>query len=227
MIELIFFGIVAAFVLFQLINVLGRKVGFQSEDKPVAVKSDQAEAPARLERLVEQAKIPNLDVLKTRDTQFNETLFIEKTRETYEQVVKAFHNGDLTPIKDRLSQTVYEGFDQAIKNRKEQNLTTLSFIDPPKADIDTIDVIDDKARIKVRLLAELLYEEPRKPDEAPSFEDAPKTKMNAQKAKAEEEAHNHTKTYRRTAEYWTFEKSLKLGHNPWLLQNVKAVKAWN
>jgi predicted lipid-binding transport protein (Tim44 family) len=225
---LIFLGIFAAYVLFQLFNVLGRKVGFQSEDKPIIVSPEQAEAPIRIERVIESPKIANLDVLKASDAQFSESAFVDKVRETYEQVVKAFHIGDLSPVKDKLNQAVFDGFNKAIAARSQPNATILSFIDPPKADIDSIDVGSDKAQIKVRFLAELMFELPQKQHaEEPVVEEAKDTKKAKSKTKAatEEEAQDASKTHRRTAEYWTFEKPLKSANAQWVLNGVKAAKA--
>lgn len=200
---LVIFAIVAAIILFQLYSVLGRKVGFRVEDKVLAKTGDEGDGKLQLERLAEPPKFPNLDVLKAKDVNFNEINFVEKARETYEQVVLAFHRGDLDVVKDRLTDDVHGSFARAIAARDAAPVTTrLSFVETPKADIDVIDFKDDVAQIRVRFLSELLYE-----------------------AETADDGSKPEKTYRRTAEYWTFQKTMKSPANPWLLARVEAAKA--
>ncbi len=199
MTELIILAAIAAFILYQLYNVLGRKVGHKGDEKPVTAKpADEAvSATAKAERVIEAVKLPNLDVLKTRDANFNEVNFLEKARETYEQVVQAFHVGDLSPVKSSLNEKVYNSFSQAVSARAEAPTDRLIFIDPPKADIDVIDFSDETARIRVRFLSELAYEA----------------------------AEGGARNYKRTAEYWTFQKALKGLNESWLLSRVEAARA--
>jgi predicted lipid-binding transport protein (Tim44 family) len=205
---LIILGVIAAFILFQLYNVLGRRVGFKPEDQPPAPVTARTEevpqdAAVRLEKKVETVKIPNLEQLKARDASFNELNFIEKSREIYESVVIAFNKGEIDGVRDRLDAPVYKVFADAIAARDPQTPTeTVSFVDAPKADFDAIDLRDDAAVIRMRFLSELAYQ------------GAPK-----------DTAVEPTKAYRRTAEYWTFQKGLKSPAQPWVLTKVEAAKA--
>jgi len=198
---LVIFAVVALVILVNLYNVLGRKVGFRVEDKALgAQKPDDAEAPGRPERALE-SRNPSLDALKTRDASFNELNFLEKARETYEQVVTAFHKGELDGVKERLGERVYASFAEAIAARAEAPRDTLSFVEPPKADIDAIEFKDDTAQVRVRFLSELAYETPDADGGKPLT------------------------LYRRAAEYWTFQRAYKGAAGPWTLVRVEAAKA--
>lgn len=198
----IIFAVVAIVILVNLYNVLGRKVGFRVEDKALgAQKPDDIDAPARADRLPE-SRNPTLDALKSRDTSFSELNFLEKARETYEQVVTAFHRGDLDPVKDRLGERVYASFSEAVAARSAPPKDTLTFVEPPKADIDAIEFKDDTAQVRVRFLSELAYTTPAETDDA-----KPQT------------------LYRRAAEYWTFQRAYKGAAGPWTLTRVEAAKA--
>ncbi|HVZ30570.1 MAG TPA: Tim44/TimA family putative adaptor protein [Asticcacaulis sp.] len=235
MLVLALFAIVAFVILFQLYSVLGRKSGFRVEDKVLAQKPDDYDGAIKLERPAEGPKLPNLDLLKSRDSNFNEINFVEKARETYEQVVLAFHKGDLTPIRDRLASHVADSFSKAISARAAAPTDALSFVDTPKADLDVIDFKDDMAQIRVRFLSELVYEgvlppEPETPLEAveaaPEAEAAPVKKTRSKKAAPEPKAAaKPEKIYKRTAEYWTFQKAMRNPNTPWLLTRVEAAKA--
>jgi predicted lipid-binding transport protein (Tim44 family) len=219
-IALIVFAVLAVVILLQLYNVLGRKVGFRPEEKPAGPKGEELDAAVRAERVPEAMRMPNLETLKTRDTNFNEINFLEKARETYEQVVVAFHKGELDGIKDRLSEKVMASFSQAVSQRSGVPKDTVSFVDTPKADLDLIDFKEDLAQIRVRFLSELAYEDVVVPGETTEAA-VPVTEKPDKKG---EPVKPH-RTYKRTAEYWTFQKTMKNPANPWLLTKVEAAKA--
>lgn len=211
---LVIFAIVAIIILVQLYSVLGRKVGFRVEDKVLAKPAEDMDGALKLERPAEAPKLPNLDLLKSRDVNFNEINFIEKARETYEQIVQAYHRGDIDTVKDRLSENVYAIFKQAIEARTAPMTRRLSFVDAPKADIDLIDFKDETAQIRVRFLSELM------------FEDVPQAvEVGEGAAASEPQEKPKEKTYERTAEFWTFQKSLRNPGSPWLLTHTMAAKA--
>ena len=245
--SVIIFAIVAVVILVQLYNVLGRKVGFRAEDKPVTVKGEEFELAGKGDKQIEGSRTPNLDMLKTRDANFNELNFLEKARETYEQIVVAFHKGELDTVKDRLSEAVYGVFSKAVAGRPAPD-DHLSFVGQPKADIDIIDFKDDVAQIRVRFLSELSYESAiaELPAlESPTVESVPVTEVAADNAadavatsavpvtptapvkkdSGKKETPKTVKTYRRTAEFWTFQKGMRAPNSPWLLAKVEAAKA--
>lgn len=241
-IPLVIFAVVAVVILVNLYNVLGRKVGFRADEKAAAPKTEEGlELGARTERAVEGPRVPNLENLKTRDANFNEINFLEKARETYEQVVVAFHKGELDAVKDKLSEKVMTSFSAAVDGRSAPPANTISFVDAPKTDIDTIDFKEDVAQIRVRFLSELVYEDPTpvaapEPVEAavvetpaPTVEPVKKTRAKKVEPKMQRPAKVEPfvphKTYKRTAEYWTFQKGLKSPNTPWLLTKVEAAKA--
>ena len=226
MIALVIFAVIAVVILFQLYNVLGRRVGFRPEEKPATPKPDGFELVAKPEKLVETPRIANLDQLKSRDANFNEVNFVEKARETYEQVVLAYHKGDIDGIKDRLTPDVYRAFSGALAEHPAAAQESLSFVDTPKADIDVIDFRDDAAQIRVRFLSELAYE--AKPEAAVSETLVPETPAEAVAPSAvpvTKEPEKPHKVYKRTAEYWTFQKAMRNQGNPWVLAKVEAAKA--
>ena len=204
------FAVVAVVILFQLYNVLGKKAGFRPEEKPVTARTDELEIAPRIDRPAE-SRMPNLEALKTRDSNFNEINFLEKAREAYEQIVLAFHKGDLASVRDKLSDRVYASFNAAIAGRETPPADIVSFVDSPKADIDLIDFQDDTAHIRVRFLSELQYERPAEPVDTVSVPvtTAPKP----------------VRSYKRTAEYWTFQKAIRNASSPWQLSKVEAAKA--
>lgn len=224
MVVLVILGVVAAVILLQLYNVLGRKAGFRVDEKTAAARPEDFDTATRmLERPAEGARLPNLEALKTRDLNFNEINFLEKARETYEQVVLAFHKGELDAVKDRLSERVFGTFRKAVIDRISPRTDLVSFVDTPKADIDTVEFNDDTAQVRVRFLSELAYETPAAVEEPVPVTDGPKEDLPVVPAPRAEA--RPSKIHRRTAEFWTFQKGLRAQNSPWLLTKVEAAKA--
>lgn len=133
----------------------------------------------------------------------------------------AFTKGDIEPVKDRLSDNVYNVFSKAVQNRDPSApKETVTFVDGPKVDMELIDFKEDMAHIRVRFLSELLYVTEAAKDAAIDSDSAlPPTDV------LPVPTPEPKKTHKRTAEYWTFHKNLKSGNNPWLLAKVEAAKA--
>ena len=224
-IALIVFAVLAVVILLQLYNVLGRKMGFRPEEKPAGPKGEELDAAVRAERVPEAMRMPNLETLKTRDTNFNEINFLEKARETYEQVVVAFHKGELDTIRDRLSERVMNSFSQAVGQRAGAPKDTVSFVDTPKADLDLIDFKEDLAQIRVRFLSELAYEDVVVPDNTNDIAETTEAAVPVTTPDKKAEPVKPHRAYKRTAEYWTFQKAMKNPASPWLLTKVEAAKA--
>ena len=88
----------------------------------------------------------------------------------------------------------------ALRQREAEGRTeSVEFLQTPRADFETIDVIDDLARASVRFLAE--FRSRSKGPEGEAVED------------------------RRTAEVWTFERNLKSRNPNWVLIHVDAAEA--
>ena len=227
MVVLVILGVVAVVILFQLYNVLGRKAGFGVEEKPLGARPEDIDAAARLlERPADAARLPNIEALKTRDVNFNEINFLEKARETYEQIVLAFHKGELDAMRDRMSERVFGIFKQAQNDRPSRRSNALSFVDPPKADIDTIDFTDDMAQVRVRFLSELVYDSPAAVEAPVPVTDGPKEELEPVAPPSDKKAEaKPSKIYERTAEFWTFQKGLRSQNGAWLLTRVEAAKA--
>lgn len=215
-ISLVIFAVLAAVVLYQLYAVLGRKVGRQPGDKPDASKGNGQKAAATdtpasalLNRL--RASGPNRDadaatlppgvaLLKSRDGNFDVARFLEGARGAYETIVKAFVSGDRDGLKKLTTTEVYAAFEAAIVGREADGRTeTVEFPHPVRADIETATLDEDKARVRVRFLAEFRS----------------RTK----------DARGEGVDDRRTAEVWTFERPAMSREPVWTLARVDAAEA--
>ncbi len=203
--ELIIFAGLAAVVLFMLYTVLGRRVGRQPSDGFGLGRAKPADAPAT--RVVAAApppievQHPGLAALKASDPGFDLSKFLENARTAYEQIVKAFVGGDRETLKRLTAAPVFAVFEPEIAKREaEGRAESVEFLHPPRADLEEAEVAGPLARLKVRFLAELRSRtKPRDTDEQT--------------------------VDRRTAELWTFERTLDAQGSGWTLARVDSAEA--
>ncbi len=208
--QIVIFAVIAAFVLFQLYNVLGKKVGRQPQEDAKTLATPSPTAP-------EASKTPALDAallasiagLKARDPAFDPHRFLEGARQAYETIVRGYAAGDRAALKPLLTPTVMASFEAGIAARETRGETeTVEFLFPPRADLEGATVQGDKAVAKVRFLAELRSRVTKTSGEtADSVTGEPLVEE------------------RRTAEHWTFERSLGAADPNWVLARVEPASA--
>ena len=121
-------------------------------------------------------------------------------RAAYETIVRAFIEGDRATLKGLVSASVYQTFDKAMTAREAEGRTeTVEFLNPPRADLESADMSGQIARARVRFLAEVRNRS--KGPEGEAVDD------------------------RRTAEIWTFERSVDSRDPNWALARVDAAQA--
>ncbi|WP_191558328.1 MULTISPECIES: TIM44-related membrane protein TimA [Brevundimonas] len=208
--QIVIFAVIAAFVLFQLYNVLGKKVGRQPQEDAKTLATPSPTAP-------EASKTPALDAallasiagLKARDPAFDPHRFLEGARQAYETIVRGYAAGDRAALKPLLTPTVMASFEAGIAARETRGETeTVEFLFPPRADLEGATVQGDKAVAKVRFLAELRSRVTKASGETADFVTG--------EPLVEE---------RRTAEHWTFERSLGAADPNWVLARVEPASA--
>ncbi len=211
--QLVIFAVIAAVVLFQLYNVLGKKVGRQPQEdaKTPALPAAGATGPEA------QARVPALDAatlaaaasLRARDPAFDPAKFIDGARQAYETIVRGYASGDRTTLKPLLTPAVLESFETGIAAREVRGETEqVEFLQPPRADLELASAEGDRAVAKVRFLAEIRSR--ILPPEGEATPGAPA------EPRIEE---------RRTAEHWTFERSLGASDPNWVLARVEPASA--
>ena len=200
--ELIVLAVLAAVVLFQLYAVLGRKVGRGPESAaPVPQTPGTLETARTITVQTEEpAALTGVAALRARDTSFDPSQFLQGARQAYQLIVKAFAEGDRSALEPLLAPAVMGSFDAAIREREALGRTeSVEFLQPPRADLESVNVAGDLARAAVRFLAEL--------------------------RSRSKDAQGEGVDDRRTAEVWTFERNLKSRDPNWTLIHVDAAEA--
>jgi predicted lipid-binding transport protein (Tim44 family) len=195
--QILFLAAVAAVVLYQLYATLGRRVGRQPEDAPATAQSGGVSAPVDAHPAL---RTEGVAVLKSKQPDFDPTKFLVGARSAYEQIVKAYAEGDRETLKPLLAPEVMSNFEQAMAAREAAGRSEkVEFLTAPRLDLEKIDVVGDIAKAVVRILAEV------------------RTRTKDERGEGVDD--------RRTAELWTFEREVKSANPNWFLSFVAAAEA--
>ena len=112
-----------------------------------------------MEGIAEQgsAAALGLDAVVAQDPSFDPRHFLTGGRAAYEMIVTAYAQGDRRALKNLLSKEVYDGFEQAIKDRETRGeKAETRFVSIDKADITAADVKNKSAQVTVRFVSQLV-----------------------------------------------------------------------
>ena len=179
----IIFLALAVFIFLRLRSVLGQRTGRErppydpysardavrspASDKVVALPTrsapqavEPAPAPAdRWKGVAEQgtALANGFDAIVAEDKTFDPKHFLTGGRAAYEMIVTAFAEGDRKSLKNLLSREVYDGFENAIRERENRGETTETrFVSIDKADLIGAELRGKTAQITVRFVSQLI-----------------------------------------------------------------------
>jgi len=205
-VQIVIFAVIAAIVLFQLYNVLGKKVGRQPEEDARAqppAPAPAAEGAVGRPGALDAVTLASIAGLKARDPNFDPVRFLEGARQAHETIVRAYASGDRETLKPLLTPHVMASFEAGIAAREARGETEeAEFLHPARADLETATAEENRAIARVRFLAELRN---RVTSADPAAE-----------AQVEE---------RRVAEVWTFERTLGASDPNWLLARTEPASA--
>ena len=135
--DLILFAMIAAFLVFRLRSVLGRRTGHErpppdprahrpeelpSKDNVVDLhdKAGTAEKDAPfLDTNSDDPLVAGLARIRSADSNFTPEAFLEGGKAAFEMIVQAFAEGDLKTLRSLLNDEVYENFSVAVKQRQD------------------------------------------------------------------------------------------------------------
>lgn len=152
-IDVLLFGLVAAFLFYRLRSVLGQRTGHERQrPNPFAAPESPAETGAPRDNVIslperqEAAKAPGvstpvgagvlsmgLAAIKRADPGFNEEEFLGGARAAFEMIVDAFSHGDSSALRPLLAPDVMQQFDGVIQQRKAHGETMETILHGVKA----------------------------------------------------------------------------------------------
>lgn len=169
-IEIVIFAMIAAFLVYRLRSVLGRRTGEeQQRPNPFTARPNQPDnvvpLPERNNRPRPDAPVFSdepvslavaLEQIKAADATFDEKRFLEGAKAAFQMIVEAFARGDTATLRPLLADDVYENFARAIRDRQtagEQYETRVDLVreaDVVEAKLDS----SYTARVTVKLVSD-------------------------------------------------------------------------
>jgi predicted lipid-binding transport protein (Tim44 family) len=163
-IDLILFGMVAAFLVLRLRSVLGRRTGFE---RPPADRAPLPNAPGGPEAIappaVPQRGVPDargpvgqaLARIRAADPNFDPAAFLSGAEGAFRMIVEGFAAGNRTVLRDLLSDETYAGFERAITEREAKGEVQRTEIrEIREAAIDGADLRGTIAEVTVRFVSD-------------------------------------------------------------------------
>jgi predicted lipid-binding transport protein (Tim44 family) len=183
----IIFLALAVFIFLRLRSVLGQRTGRErppydpysardavrpsssTNDNVVALPGRGGEVPPKTTGPVESterwkgvaeegsAVAAGLDAIAREDKSFDAKPFVAGARAAYEMIVTAYAEGDRRTLKNILSRDVYEGFEQAIRDRESRGeKAETRFVSIDKSDITGAELRGRTAQVTMRFVSQLV-----------------------------------------------------------------------
>jgi predicted lipid-binding transport protein (Tim44 family) len=167
-VDLILFGMIAAFLVLRLRSILGRRTGFERQAPPSQAQPSQPAAPPVIDGQAEPVptaarSVPDassavgqtLTRMRSLDAGFDPMAFLDGAEKAFRMIVSAFAAGDRASLQTLLSEDTYRAFDQAIGAREAAGQTQMSTIHAiHSAAIEAADLRGSTASITVRFTSD-------------------------------------------------------------------------
>jgi predicted lipid-binding transport protein (Tim44 family) len=158
-IDLVIFGMIAAFLVLRLRSILGKRTGFERPAAPVQPIQPRKPMAPIIEGRAEPVPPPAathmpdagtpadqaLAAMRAIDRNFDPARFLAGADQAFRIIVRAFAAGDRAALRPLLGDETYSAFDQAIAAREKSGETQASEI----KSVQSIDIIDASLRGRI------------------------------------------------------------------------------
>ena len=166
-IDLILFGMIAAFLVLRLRSILGRRTGYQPP--PAAYQPPASPASPVIDGRAEPASpatsrtLPDplgpagqvLASMRASDPSFDPAGFLNGAEQAFQMIVAAFARGDRAALRPLLSDNTYAAFDSAITTREAAGQTQVSEVRAiQSATIEQAELHGNLAKLTVRFVSD-------------------------------------------------------------------------
>ncbi|HEY0182710.1 MAG TPA: Tim44/TimA family putative adaptor protein [Rhodopila sp.] len=141
-IDLVLFGMIAAFLVLRLRSILGKRTGFERPAPPLQPAAARPAAGPIIEAKAEPPQpaaaqtLPDatspagqaLAQMRALDRSFDPARFLTGADQAFRMIVTAFAAGDRVALRSLLSDDTYRAFEQAISAREKAGETQISEI---------------------------------------------------------------------------------------------------
>ena len=143
-IDIILLAMIAGFIFLRLRGILGKKTGFEEDiDSSFAHESPPAK--------------PTIDLNTNTFDENAKKEFVKGAKIAYETIITNFASGKLKDIKSLLDKSVYNQFDEAIKERQNKKLSSeTTFIGINTAEIKEHNQNKNMLEVTVEFVSEII-----------------------------------------------------------------------
>ncbi|MBI04320.1 MAG: hypothetical protein CMI96_00715 [Pelagibacteraceae bacterium] len=149
--DIIIFAGIAAFLIFRLRNVLGKRTGHE--------KSISEEQSQQSNKDTNIKKVPQLkeneqkfEKIYSEVDQFDHKTFLDGAKKAFEIIITSFNNGDKKTLKPLVSKNVYDAFESAID--KKLNNPNSQFYSLVVDGVQDANISQEKITISVNFISE-------------------------------------------------------------------------
>jgi predicted lipid-binding transport protein (Tim44 family) len=208
--DIVLFAVLALFLIFKLGSVLGRRgEDEQKQTDPFRLSPREQSSPDNVVAMPDrpaptEEELAMMDPLeagiaqiKAADRSFRENEFVKGARMAFEMTLEAFARSDRKTLKSLLETSVYENFENAIKQREQAGHeleTTIVGIE--ESEIVGAEMQGDLARVTVKFVTE---------------------QVNALKNSAGEIVEGDPSAVVKVTDIWTFTRNTRSSDPNWLL----------
>ena len=168
-IDLILFGMIAAFLVLRLRSILGRRTGFERPPQPYQPPPAASGAGPIIEGRAEHPgpaatrPVPDpasqlghtLGQMREIDRRFDPAAFLDGAEKAFRIIVSAFASGDRSTLRNLLAEDTYRGFDAAITAREAAEQTQVSDVQGMhRVAIESAELSGSLASIGVRFVSD-------------------------------------------------------------------------
>ena len=148
--DIIVFAGVAAFLIYRLRNVLGKRSGFEKKIGKPQPKEKEINSIKNIPQLKEnENKLSKAyEVL----TDFDHKKFLEGAKFAFETIINAFNNNDKKTLKNLLTKEVFLTFENAIEEKK--NNPNYQFYSIIVDEVTDVSVIDSLINVTLKITSE-------------------------------------------------------------------------
>ena len=143
-IDIILLAMIAGFIFLRLRGILGKRTGHEENLSTSYVHED---IPKKVQKIVNQE---NFDENAKKE-------FLSGAKIAYETIITSFSSGNIKAIKTLLDKKVLNEFNEAIKDRKENNLISeTTFIGINSAKIKEHNQLNNMLEVSVDFVSEII-----------------------------------------------------------------------
>lgn len=168
-IDLVLFGMIAAFLVLRLRSILGRRTGFERPPQPYQPPTGPTPPGPVIDGRAEPAAPPThravpepvsalgqtLARMQATDRSFDPSGFLDGAEKAFRLIVTAFATGDRTTLRNLLADDTYRAFDQAIAAREAAGHQQVSEIRAvPGVSIEAAELNGAVAHITVKFVSD-------------------------------------------------------------------------